>query len=279
MKTSKFSAVICLLFWGLITKATAQDVELFIIEPFPLEITYNKTVNLIFPFPVQSVDKGSRAILAQKAKGVENILQVKAANLDFQQTNLTVITADGKLYSFVVNYSAEPSQLNIELIKSRSVSKPADALLAQEPNQAFLKEISQQALADPNALRKVKDSANKARLSLSGLFINNDVIFFRLKIDNRSNISYQIESIRFFISDKRRVKRAAAQQRELSPLYVHKDTSMIQANQTHELVFALPKFTLPHAEQLRIEMMEQNGGRHLGLLVKNKNIIRAKQIL
>ncbi|MCF0055187.1 conjugative transposon protein TraN [Dyadobacter sp. CY356] len=278
MKYTKLKRIIAILFFAIITEASAQNAQLFIIEPFPLEITYNKTVNLIFPFQIKSVDKGSRSILAQKAKGVENILQVKAAEAGFQQTNLTVITADGKLYSFVVDYSAEPSQLNIELIKSPNASRSAEALLEKEPNEAFLKEISQRALSDRSVLRKVKDTAYKTRLTLSGLYVNSDVIFFRLKIENRSNISYQIESIRFFISDKKRVKRTAAQQAEIIPLYAHENTGLIQANGTGEIVFALPKFTLPDAEQLHIELMEKNGGRQLRLLVQNKNIIRAKQL-
>jgi len=279
MKNSKLSKIIGLLLLAMSVKVFAQEVQLLIIAPFPLEITYNKTVNLIFPYAVKSVDKGSRDILAQKAKGVENILQVKAAAKDFEQTNLTVITSDGKLYSFVVKYSQEPSRLNIELIKIPTASKPTDAVLEKEPNEEFLKKATERASNEQNISGKINDSSHKARLSLSGLYINKEVIFYRLKLDNRSNISYDIESLRFFISDKKRVKRTATQQTEINPLYVHGDTSIIQANQSHEFVFALSKFTIPDAKQLTIQLMEKNGGRHLELLVQNRTIIRAKPIL
>ena len=277
MKNSKLGKIIGLLFLAISGRALAQDVELYIIEPFPLEITYHKTVNLIFPYAVKSVDKGSRAILAQKAKGVENILQVKAAFKNFDQTNLTVITSDGKLYSFVVNYVDQPTQLNIELVKT-AASPRADATLEKEPNEAFLKNTSQQALMDRAVSGKIKDSSHKARLSLLGLYINNEVIFYRLRIDNRSNISYEIESLRFFISDKKSVKRTAAQQTEINPLYVHGDTSIIAAHDSHEFVFALSKFTIPDAKKLTIQLMEKKGGRHLELRVQNRTIIRAKPI-
>jgi conjugative transposon TraN protein len=279
MKNIKLSKIIGLLLLAISGKAFAQDVQLFVIEPFPLEITYNKTVNLIFPYAVKSVDKGSPNILAQKAKGVENILQVKAAEKDFEQTNLTVITSDGKLYSFVVNYAQEPSGLNIELIKVPAASKAAEAVLEKEPNEAFLRNTAQHAATEQNISGKIKDASHKTRLSLSGLYINKEVIFYRLKLDNRSNISYDIESLRFFISDKKRVKRTAAQQTEINPLYVHGNASTIQANQSHEFVFALSKFTIPDAKQLTIQLMEKNGGRHLELLVQNRTIIRAKPIL
>src|ERR1700743_3117645 len=76
-----------------------------VIQPQLLAVTFAKTTNLIFPYAIKSVDKGSKDLLVQVAKGVENIIQVKAAVQGFEETNLTVITADGKLYSYVVDYT------------------------------------------------------------------------------------------------------------------------------------------------------------------------------
>ena len=70
------------------------------IEPDSLTIVYSKTTNIVFPYAIKSVDRGSQDILVQKAKGLENMLMIKAAQKGFSQTNLTVVTADGKLYSF-----------------------------------------------------------------------------------------------------------------------------------------------------------------------------------
>jgi hypothetical protein len=83
------------------------------ITPYRVAISYNKTSNIIFPYAIKSVDRGNPAVLVQKARGVDNILQVKAGREGFAQTNLTVITTDGQFYSFVVDYAAEPSVLNL----------------------------------------------------------------------------------------------------------------------------------------------------------------------
>src|SRR5258707_10982507 len=83
------------------------------IETQNVEVTYNKTSTIVFAAIIKSVDRGSRDILAQKAKGVENVLQVKAARRDFPQTNLTVITADGVLHHFTVNYADQPVSLTV----------------------------------------------------------------------------------------------------------------------------------------------------------------------
>jgi hypothetical protein len=70
---------------------TKEVLKTTVIEPYPLWVTLNKTTNLIFPYAIKSVDRGSRDVLAQKAKGVENILLVKAnCTLFFCATRVTL---------------------------------------------------------------------------------------------------------------------------------------------------------------------------------------------
>lgn len=71
------------------------------IPPYALEVTFNKTVHVIFPAPIRYVDLGSADLLAAKADGTENVLRVKAALRDFsRESNLSVITEDGNYYTF-----------------------------------------------------------------------------------------------------------------------------------------------------------------------------------
>jgi len=97
--------------WNL--QATRPEQE--ITRSYPLQITTGKTSSLIFPGIIKSVDRGSREVLAQKAKDVSNVLHVKAAKEDFSETNLTVITADGLLYHFTVRYAADPGVLTFDM--------------------------------------------------------------------------------------------------------------------------------------------------------------------
>src|ERR1700751_5325199 len=78
------------------------------IDPLRLDISTSMTTNLIFPYAIKSVDRGSIDVLAQKAKGSENVLQVKAAKAPFKQSNLSVVTADGQLFSFLIDYAEYP---------------------------------------------------------------------------------------------------------------------------------------------------------------------------
>ena len=253
----------------------SQHVQMFVIEPLPLEITLHKTTNLIFPYQVKSVDKGSRDILAQKAKGVGNILQLKAARADFEQTNLTVVTAEGKLYSFTVDYAQEPLQLNIELT-DKGLSP--DAFFEDGKNQAEIQRLAERISTERSMFKGVKDKSYKAQIHLNGLYIHDDIVFYQLEMHNKSQVGYALQSLRFFIRDRKRARRSATQETEVLPLYVHGDTTAIGGHSARRLVFALPKFTLEDKKYLAIQVIEKNGGRHLQLDVYNRTIVRAEPI-
>lgn len=87
-----------------------------IIAPHRIEVTFSKTVHILFPSEVKYVDLGSYDIIADKATGAENVVRIKAAVKGFEgETNFSVITADGCFYSFNVVYKDEPAQLSIEM--------------------------------------------------------------------------------------------------------------------------------------------------------------------
>ena len=249
-----------------------------IIEPYPLKITTNKTTNLIFPYAIKSVDRGSADVLAQKAKGVENILLVKAGRQNFSETNLSVITADGKLYSFILDYINNPTAINI--------SFGADILNTDVPsslkplyNEASMRITVERILKQKKSVRGIRDYRYEVRFSLNGIYIKNDVIFFMVQVANNSNINYDVDMLRFFIRDATKAKRTATQEIEVEPRYVYGDTSTIKGDTKNTIVFALPKFTIPDQKLLSIQLMEKNGGRNLQLSVPNRTILKAKSLL
>ena len=86
------------------------------IPPHGLEVTYDKTVHILFPAAVRYVDLGSPNLIAGKADGAENVIRVKATVRDFRsETNMSVITEDGSFYTFNVKYADEPLILNVEM--------------------------------------------------------------------------------------------------------------------------------------------------------------------
>ncbi|MBT2591403.1 conjugative transposon protein TraN [Pedobacter sp. ISL-68] len=259
-----------------IFSANAQQqagIQVKTIEPYKLNIAYSKTTNIIFPHAIISVDRGSKDVLAQKAKGVENILQVKAARDSFPETNLTVVTADGRLNSFILNYTQQPTVLNISL--SGTPKGNVIFLSPENVNQAQIQSYAQASAASKKKVRGVKDKDFGIRFQMSGLFIQDEVLYVRLNIENRSNVNYDIDQLRFFIRDQKKASRTATQEIEITPVHVENNTDKVDGNSQQTMVFALPKFTIPDKKYLAVQLMEKNGGRHLELHVKNNTIVKA----
>ncbi|MCE6989528.1 conjugative transposon protein TraN [Dyadobacter sp. CY323] len=264
--------MLCLIFQF---QANCQVTGSSVIDPFPLEITTSKTTHLIFPYGIKTVDRGSRDILAQKATGVDNILQVKAARTDFDTTNLTVITADGKLYSFLVGYSNQPLSLNIQVSSS---SKDMANFADNDLNEAEIAESVQKARINTVQNVSIKDKSSHAELLLSSIFVDDDLLLYKIEFINNSALNYDIENFRFFVRDKKAPKRTAIQETEIKPLHILEDTSVVATQSSHSFVFALPKMTLPDKKYLAVQVQEKNGGRHLLLKVRNRHFLKALPI-
>ncbi len=136
-----------------------------------LQIAYSKTTSLIFPYPIKTIDKGSEGVLIQKARGVENILLVKAAEHDFAQTNLTVVTTDGKLYGFVLNYDEQCPDLNLIADNSIVVHRDIQFSLENE-NKKEIEQYARLALYKNQQKIDLRKESSKITLELTGLFIH-----------------------------------------------------------------------------------------------------------
>ncbi|MDN3654132.1 conjugative transposon protein TraN [Ferruginibacter paludis] len=223
-------------------------------------ISTEKTTSLVFPFSILHVDRGTQAILAQQVKESPTILLVKAAEKGFPETNLSVVTDDGSVYSFVVCYDNNPANWVYHLPTNKF------ATLATYANGI---------LDNPRTMHGIKDEQWDIKAMVSGIYIKNEIMYYQLNITNNSPVDYDIDVLRFFIRDKKKGKRTAIQETDLKPLHISGNTSQVKANSTSSMVFALDKFTIPDAKYLAVQIMEKNGGRHLSLKVSNKKIMQA----
>lgn len=275
----KISAVMIMGFFLFIRILHAQEFintsnQVKIIRPYPLTISCSKTTNIIFPYAIISVDRGSKDLLVQKAEGVQNILQIKAAKQNFLQTNLTVITADGKLNSFIIDYGDNPSVLNLSF--SAKENKVSSSILLKTVDQAEVQKYITVASVSKDKVRDIKNKRFGMCIKLNGLFVHDDVMYLRISIANKTNINYDIDQLRFYIRDKKKAKRTASQEIEIKPLYTEGYCSLVAGQTERNFVYAFTKFTIPDKKFLAVELMEKNGGRHMKLAVQNKRIVRAQ---
>lgn len=259
------------------------------IPPYALEVTFNKTVHVIFPSAIRYVDLGSADLLAAKADGTENVLRVKAALRDFsRESNLAVITEDGAYYTFNVKYADEPVKLSVEMADflhdGEAVNRPNNAL------EIYMKELGQESpllvklimqSIYKNDRREIKHIGSKrfgVQYTLKGIYTHNGLLYFHLQLKNSSHVPFNVDYITFKIVDKKVAKRTAIQEQVIWPLRAHNNLTVIGGNRTERVVFTLPKFTIPDDKMLVVELNEQEGGRHQSFTVDNADLVRAKVI-
>lgn len=259
-----------------------------IVLPYGLEVTFEKTVHLIFPAPVRYVDLGSQNIIAGKAEDAENVLRVKAAFKDFEtETNMSVICEDGSFYAFNVKYADEPEKLNVEMkdflspVEGRLPSNRADIYFKELGNESpilvklMMKTIYQN---DKRVFKHIGTQMFGMKFLLRGLYAHNGLLYFHTRIDNMTNMPYSVDFVTFKVVDKKVAKRTAIQEQVLQPLRAYHQVNYIKGRHTESSVFDLEQFSLSEDKQLEVTLYEHNGGRTLTFYVEPQDLLLAQKI-
>jgi len=264
----------------------AQVIPSFTLIPLTAQkvpVTEHKMTNLVFPVAIRTGIKVSRDILVQKVKGVENVIELKAARPHFASTNLSVFGLDGRLYSFDLVYSDNPPVLNFAVVPA-----PAGEAVATFPDKPPLLltdlPVDQVALArDAELLTKEKRFLHpsvrkeKMRLQVEGIYLKDSLLWFSLSLRNNAEVPYAPQYVRLFIQERTKAKRTAIQQTDMEPVYATLP-NQIPGRSCDTFSLGYPLFTVPRDKALWLEIAERSGGRLLRLPISYKTVLKARSI-
>ena len=259
------------------------------IPPYGLEVTFDKTVHIIFPSAIRYIDLGSTNIIAGKADGAENVIRVKAAVRNFKtETNFSVITEEGSFYTFNVKYANEPLLMSVEMKDfihdGDTVSHPNNAL------EVYLKELGNESPMmvhlimksiyknDRREINQIGSMSFGIQYLLKGIYTHDGLLYFYTQINNSSNVPFDLDFITFKIVDKKVMKRTAIQETVIFPIRAFNYVTRVGGKSSERTVFAMDKFTIPDDKEFVVELNEKNGSRHQRFVVQNNDIVRAKLV-
>ena len=259
------------------------------VTPHGVQVTFAKTVHIIFPSAVRYVDLGSNWIIAGKADGAENVIRVKATTEGFPgETNFSVICEDGSFYSFNARYAHEPEMLNIEMKDflengdTTDFSHPRMNIYFRElaGESPLLVKLIMQSIykEDRREIRHLGCKRFGVQFLLKSVHSHNGLFYFHTETRNRSNVAFRTDFIRFKIVDKKVPKRTAIQERVIDPVRSYNEVLVTEGKSDVRTVYAVPQFTIPDDKLLVIELFEKDGGRHQTIRVENADLVAAKQI-
>lgn len=264
---------------------TSAKKNLTIIEPYDIEVTYDKTTHLLFPSGIRYVDLGSTNLVASKAEDAGNVLRVKASVRDFEEeTNFSVITEDGTFYSFNVSYNSCPRVTNYSLTKTVKSDREGNSklILFKElgRNTPYLVDELMEEIykKDKHFIKQIGTRKFGIEFLLKGIYINDDKFYFHTQIRNSSFVSFPIDFINFKVIDKKKAKRTVVQEVIKHPIRVYKSIDEVQGKTFSRNVFVLDQFTIDDDKVLRIEFHEKNGSRLQVLEIKNSHLLKSKLV-
>lgn len=241
-----------------------------------LEVAWDKTTVLIFNSQIQSVDRGSRMLLGQQDDQALNLLKLKAGSRELPPTTLHVLTTDGQIHEFQVQYSDNPAKTTWDF-RNREFRK-AGLISKYVMDQAGLDNLA-------FALAEEKNPTNKkvypyaVEMKLNGIYYQDGLLFFDLRLANYSAIPFQISGPEFRILDSKGKKHSTQREQKLNPWLtsIHKPV-VSHMDEEGVMLFAFPSFTIANNKKLLIQLSETQGDRELELRIRGRKLLRAKTI-
>lgn len=191
-----------------------------------------------------------------------------------KDSNLLAITHDGKVYSYMLKYKENLPQVTYflnpkssigneqpEVIKKEEKVNAASSISGDSINRVkYLENLAAYYSNNSSGKLKVKKK-NDIVLQVNEMIHYRNEVFVVFEIANRSNIAFEPDYLRLFLSRGNRKKNASYQKLLQEPVMIYKLPENILPGQRKRFVYVFQKFTLGEREVVIIELREKKGNR------------------
>uniref|UniRef100_UPI0021A29D8E conjugative transposon protein TraN n=1 Tax=Elizabethkingia occulta TaxID=1867263 RepID=UPI0021A29D8E len=278
MKTFKYllsPMILLALVLPMVCLAQTATPEKYVMELPQLNISDGVSLHIISPEPIQFVDLSTDNLIGDLP--AENIARVKIGKAGaVNKDDLGIITVVGQSFmaQYKVNYKNSETHNTITQIQIQ----PEDMQPLEYPKIAFsnqeLYNFSMNILKKKTKapLREVNDF--KLSIQLNNVYVISDYIFLDISFNNDSNLSYNIDGLKFSIEDKKIYKATNNQSLELKPEYQLYHQSQFKKN--FHNIYVFKKFTYPNSKVMVIRLIEEPiSGRTVEMKIKYSDILKA----
>ena len=249
-----------------------EDVNIHIIAPEPIQFVDLSTYHSVGDLPSENIAR----VKVQIDKETTDTPDATQKQPFFIGQDIGVITIVGQ--SFMAQYRAiwqdkKSTWINTNLHIEASQMQPLEYPKMKYSNyelKRFALQIQNKKIKKP--IRKKENL--KLTMQLNNVYVMEDYIFLDISIENKTNLSCDIEGIKFNIDDKKIYKATNNQSIELNPLYSFNDQTKIR--QSYRNIFVFEKFTFPNSKVLKIRLIEEQiSGRTIDMIVNYSDVLNA----
>ena len=286
MKTILYSL---LLFTAQFLPAQTATKEQIISDLPEIEITEGINLHIISPEPIQYVDLSTLKLTGDLP--ATNIARIKITDspesnetekIKKQTTfisgqNIGVITVVGQ--SFIAQYKViYRNSENLNTVTNIHI-QPENMQPIEFNKMVFsnleLRKFAMDIIQKKSEEHPIREEKNlKLNVQLNNVYVMSDYIFLDMTFKNNSNLSYDIEDLKFSIEDKKIYKATNNQSIELTPIFQLNPQKHFRKNFRNIYVFK--KFTFQNSKVMMIRLIEEQlSGRTIEMKVNYSDILKA----
>ncbi|WP_316819086.1 DUF4138 domain-containing protein [Pedobacter nyackensis] len=245
-----------------------------------IDLPENVSLHFISPEPIRYVDISTESISGDLP--IEKVLRIKRiadsllspAAADLQAETIVTIAAESFIAQYKIRYI--PQQAGIEFQTRIDIlpehMKPLESGIT-------LSRVQLEKLASGLLFKKLeRDIARTKAFGIEGnvnhLATFSDYIFIDVGYQNKTNLKFDTDEVRFKIEDEKVTKASTVQAIEIKPEYTLFKNPAFRKNFRNVYVFK--KFSFPGQKILKIELNEkQISGRVILMKLKYKDLLEA----
>lgn len=260
-----------------------------------ITVSVFKSTFIYFDDQVVSLDLGMNE--SYDATFEKNFVKITAVKqMADYQTNLTVTTRSG-LYAFLVDYKDVPEKLYYfpedfqALRRFASTPDAADKTATGKTNTIANPGFAGNDQGD-SQLKSNCENLDKRQMdfpvaaflcakidfSMDKIYVSGEKFYIKVVAQNKSNIDFNIDFVKFQIKNKRKIKRSSQQEIYMEPIFVYNKFDKLKGNSSNQMIFVLDKFTILKNKQLVLEIEENGGERNMSFVVPTNEILNATQL-
>jgi len=238
-----------------------------------LYVNKDITTHIITGEPIKLVDISTPLVVGNTP--TDNLIRLKPKS-EFKngdQVAMITIVTDSYLAQYNLQYVDNPEHAISEFVVLEE-EKTSHIPPGQMMNQQQMYEYAWTIFTKGKSFYDVSSKKHRMKITLNNIYTVGNLFFIDISLENKSNILYEVDQIRFKIEDKKQTKATSFQSIEIEPqMNLLNKTSFLKH---YRNVFVFKKFTFPNEKMLSIEFSEgQISGRVITLRINYSDILHA----
>ena len=240
------------------------------------QLTVNENVTTIVTAsePVRLVDISTDKVAGDKP--INNTVRLKPKEGGHKDGDIlgivTIVTERYRTqYALIYTTRIEEAVTDKEIAydERSDYNNPAVAM-----STAYMVKFARRIWNSPAKYRNIKTRSNRMTMRLNNIYTVGEFFFIDFSVENNTNLRYDIDELRFTLTDKKQSKATNFQRMELQPVLLLDQSKTFQRG--YRNVVVIRKMTFPNDKVLTIQLSEkQISGRTIDMAIDYEDVLAA----